>query len=340
MLNKSSSTSVNLKRKAAIFLLSVFTMAIFLSGCSGSNDTLTNTTSQGATGSVTNVTSTAIASSENTSQTESPLWKSVADATAEHSNFAAGFMDEKSGITVGYSGEIHYTTDGGKTWPTAVNNSACRWGLDIVNEKLVWSCGNSGNIRVSKDFGQNWDAVTDCMGPCNLISFIDDKTGWVASTSWMQATSDSGKTWKDVKIPEGLNDITAINLISANEGYILSHSGMFYSTKDGGKTWSSPKDLGVKELQIDNKRIPASTGTCAAMRFTDSNNGIIVFSGVYGTTGGNVWSMKTSDAGKTWTTKALDVDKMFYQSTVYLSHDGKFLTLRSDFNKIKVLLLK
>lgn len=326
------------KRKIVLTLACVFIIGILLSGCS-STDTSAGATSKVSSNSTTSPVSTS-PSSTVADKTESPLWKAVADATVEHANFAAGFINEKSGITVGYAGEIHYTTDGGKTWPTSTNNSACRWGLDIVNENLVWCCGNNGNIRVSKDLGQSWDAVSDCKGPCKFISFVDDKTGWVANTDWLQVTSDSGKTWKDITIPSELNGIAAINLFSTTDGYILNSNGMLYSTKDGGKTWSTPQDLGIKNLKIDNKNIPSATSACAAIRFTDSTNGIIVFSGVSGTDSGNVWALKTADSGKTWTTLELNVDKLYYQSTVYLSHDGKYLTLRNELNKIEVLLLK
>ncbi len=325
------------KRKIVIILSCVLAIGILFSGC-GSKDTSSSSTSNVSSNSTTNAVST-LPNSTAADKTENPLWKMVTEAVVKHDNYLIGFLNEKLGITVGVAGEIHYTEDGGKTWPKSVNNSACRWGLDILNENLAWSCGDASNIRVSKDMGKNWNAVADCKGPCKFISFVDDKTGWVANSDWLQATTDSGATWKDITLPKELNTIAAINLISANEGYALNGDGMLYSTKDGGKTWSTPNDVGIKNLKIDNNVIPVTISASAAIRFTDSNNGVIVFNARTGTDG-NVWALKTSDGGKTWSTQALNMDKVYSQSSVYLSHDGKYLTLRSESGKFGLFLLK
>ncbi len=66
-------------------------------------------------------------------------------------------MNESLGVTVGLDGEVHYTTDGGKSWPDANNNSMCRYVLDFVDKDTVWHCGNNGDIGISTDGGRNWN---------------------------------------------------------------------------------------------------------------------------------------------------------------------------------------
>ena len=95
--------------------------------------------------------------------------------------YVAGFHDDGFGITVGYSGDVRYTTDGGQLWTSAENKSWCRYGLDIVDEKTAWHCGNGGHVRASTDGGQTWQTVAD-FGPnqpdhCRFLSFLDAKTG-------------------------------------------------------------------------------------------------------------------------------------------------------------------
>jgi len=46
-------------------------------------------------------------------------WKELSRSTIEHRANYAGFLSDTYGLTIGYAGEIHYTSDGGKTWPTA-----------------------------------------------------------------------------------------------------------------------------------------------------------------------------------------------------------------------------
>ena len=81
-----------------------------------------------------------------------------------HKATAIGFLNENFGITAGYAGEVHYTVDGGISWPLAANSSMCRFGLDILDDKVAWTIGNGGNVRLSKDGGRTWQAVELYLG--------------------------------------------------------------------------------------------------------------------------------------------------------------------------------
>lgn len=102
-----------------------------------------------------------------------------------HKNNIGGFYNDNFGITVGYSGEVHYTNDGGVNWPKGNNKSLCRFGLDIVNEKVAWNCGNGGHVRKTIDGGQNWENVSDfgesVPNHCRYLSFLNENVGWIAS---------------------------------------------------------------------------------------------------------------------------------------------------------------
>ncbi|MDP4094495.1 MAG: YCF48-related protein, partial [Bacillota bacterium] len=262
-------------------------------------------------------------------------WKKVNELKVTHPTNYAGFLSENNGITVGYGGEIHYSTDGGKTWPQSQNTSMCRFGMDWVTDSLVWSCGNAGNIRVSKDGGKTWSAVTDCPKPCRFISFIDDKTGWVADGDWIVSTSDGGKTWNPINLPEGARTINAVGALSASEGFILDNGGLLYYTSDSGKTWSK-SDLDLKGLNLIDGAIMDLPAACAQIRFTDKNNGTVIFCGLTTGKDGLVWVLNTSDAGKTWSNKTLNVGKENSSATVFLSHDKKYITLYNSVNTISV----
>jgi photosystem II stability/assembly factor-like uncharacterized protein len=91
---------------------------------------------------------------EQASPTPIAAWQVVETASFSHPVYYGGFMDESFGITVGYTGEIHYITDGGVNWPQAQNPSMCRFGLDIVDSQTAWNCGNGGHVHVSIDGGK------------------------------------------------------------------------------------------------------------------------------------------------------------------------------------------
>jgi Uncharacterized protein related to plant photosystem II stability/assembly factor len=153
-----------------------------------------------------------------------------------------GFMNEKHGITIGANGECHYTDDGGKTWQRANNQSACRYGMDNLDDSIIWSCGNYGNIRFTKDGGKNWDKLADNGFSANLISFRDLQNGWIGSPSAnkLVATTDGGMHWNPFDTLSLINLISGIAQLSATSGYVLVQepdASVLYLTEDGGKTW-------------------------------------------------------------------------------------------------------
>jgi photosystem II stability/assembly factor-like uncharacterized protein len=248
---------------------------------------------------------------------QTQAWKVAREIPIKHACSLAGFLNANQGITVGYAGEVHFTKDGGKSWPRAVNTSWCRFGLDIVNEKLAWHCGNAGHVRVSTDGGENWNAVASFgdMEPeqCRFISFVDEKTGWIAAPARFAITADGAQTWKELDSPAGNTDTAALFLRTANEGYLLDVNGVLYATQDGCKTWRSHK------LPLNGKLTNFNCPT-AAIQFSDADHGMVVLA----RKGGGIISYVTADAGKTWT-NAVVSEKLY--GFLYLTHDGKTLTV-------------
>jgi photosystem II stability/assembly factor-like uncharacterized protein len=253
-------------------------------------------------------------------------WEIMREIKVEHSTIVAGFLNDSFGLTAGPAGEVHYTTDGGQTWPQAENQSLCRFGLDIVNEKLAWNVGNGGQVRVSTDGGQTWQAVTTLMWAGNFISFIDAQTGWATSRrSTLWATNDGGQTWTEVTLPEGIGKFVGVSRGTANDGYLMDNSGLLYITHNGGQTWTT-ESLGPTDLPL----MDIAHG--AAIRFFNTDHGIIVAC-LAGDGQSKVVAMKTIDGGKTWETEELPVKI----GALFLSHDGTTLTVMRDNREMIVL---
>jgi len=104
-------------------------------------------------------------------------WNVVCQSEIDFNVSAAGFNDENLVITVGYAGEVHYTTDGGKDWKSAENMSYCRFGLEIIDSKIAYHCGNAGHVGFSSNGGKTWQRTTDFgdMQPrqCRYLSLVD-----------------------------------------------------------------------------------------------------------------------------------------------------------------------
>ena len=276
--------------------------------------------------------------------TPEPSWTMINEVKVDHMTNVEGFLNENFAITVGYSGEIHYSNDGGKTWPRAENASMCRFSLDIVDENLAWSGGNGNQIRVTKDGGKTWSAVTDFYagGMHSHINFIDDKTGWVAASKKFASTTDGGVTWTEMKLPEGVKSIGAISLRTANDGYFLSLDGQFFTTSDAGQTWNKQQDLGFdkfKIVDINNKigMLNVSQVPVAEINFTDANNGMVTFIGLVQGEGFKTWAMTTADGGSTWSSEQIILPDDFVATTLFLTKDGKYLTLSTNSKRVLVL---
>ena len=261
-------------------------------------------------------------------------WTKVSKSSFDYNDNMDGFLNENYGITVGFSGEIHYTTDGGKTWPRAENSSMCRFSLDIVDESLAWTGGNGSQIRVSRDGGKTWQAVTDSPlgGVVSGIDFVDDKTGWICTTARLAASTDGGNSWNQIDIPAEAVGIAAIQLRTEKDGYILSRDGKLYVTADDGASWET-RDIGIENYEIVNEKgelgLFKFNSAVADIAFTDETNGKIVFCGTAPNKGSLVWCVETKDGGESWKGEQVAVEEGFTANRIFLSEDGQYLTLGS-----------
>jgi photosystem II stability/assembly factor-like uncharacterized protein len=262
-------------------------------------------------------------------------WNVVHQGEVDFKVTTAGFSDEKTGITVGYAGECHFTTDGGKDWDNADNKSWCRFGLEMVDNNVAIHCGNAGHVGFSKDGGKTWQLSTNFgdMEPqqCRYLSFPDQKTGWIASPNRLAFTIDEGAAWNELALPRGVGAIEAISLWAANNGCILDNKLDLYFTSDGGKSWENQKvQTDIEGIDRKIRRAPNT-----AMRFFDRNKGIIVFQVIAGEEI-KLIALNTSDGGKSWVPEDIPA-KLFGESVLFLSRDAKILTVYNEGNGIMVI---
>jgi photosystem II stability/assembly factor-like uncharacterized protein len=234
----------------------------------------------------------------------------------------AGFHTDTFGLTVGPDDDVRYTTDSGQSWTKAAGALHCRHGLEIVDEKVAWHCGNGGT-RVSTNGGQTWHTVTS--SACPYLSFLDAQTGWAASPDILQATSDGGVSWSKVTLPVVTQSIATIALRTANDGYVLDTSGNLFVTTNGGLSWEV-HSLG---LVADERLIAGTEGPKAVMRFVDAQYGMIAFDLADRT----VWFAVTWDGGQSWQRAEIsELRDQSYYYHLYLARDSHLLTATDDFN--------
>ncbi|MBN1995721.1 MAG: hypothetical protein JW953_23740 [Anaerolineae bacterium] len=207
-----------------------------------------------------------------------------------------------------------------------------------MDAQTVWQC-NLSNTSVSDDGGKTWENVDKaCNNYCGnncRISFADAQTGWTLKKGVIELTTNRGKTWHKVPLPEGVKDIEAISLRTASEGYVLTSDGVLHKTQDGGNSWSSvtldlTKYGQMKFLPADPPGYPPSV----AIRFFDADHGVIVMSLAGG--GSKVVALRTADGGQTWTEETVPAPI----GTLHLTHTGQYLTVNSALETSKVTVLR
>lgn len=248
-------------------------------------------------------------------------WQVVNNTSFEHKANKIAFYNKDYGITVGYSGEIHYTGDQGKTWPQAQNKTLCLFGIDIIDENFAFACGNGKNVTKTSDGGKTWNRVTDFGGTspnqCQLLSFVDENTGLIASQNQLAYTSDSGNTWTELTAPV---KIMAIHLTNTTKGYLIGTDRKLYITEDAGATWVA------QELDIKGFENGLTAISSCAFSISEDGSGILF----YLDRDGVLNCFETKDSSAAWTKTAelkdtLENDKPCF---LYLSRDAKYLTLQ------------
>jgi photosystem II stability/assembly factor-like uncharacterized protein len=269
-----------------------------------------------------------------------PTWQVISEPEALFARNMGGFLNEKYGITVGYSGEIYYTKDSGKTWKSASNSSLCLFGLSIVNNKIAYACGNGTFVVKTTDGGANWKTASyfgeyEPNQP-RYLSFVDENTGWIATPNKflfngkkivLGSTDDGGSTWTSITLPDEIEEIVSIYLRTAQDGYIIDNKGNLYITADSGKSFT------VQPLNIEDIYLKAKFEQYTVLKFFDENNAFIA----YETKRGKLAAARSSDGGKTWTNEVVPDLQI---GPLFLSPDGKILTLAKAGDFIKVLQYK
>ena len=261
-------------------------------------------------------------------------WQIVGIYNADQSIMTAGFLNEQVVATGGVVGQMGYSNDGAQTWLVTDAAADCRYGMDIVSPQVIWACGGATHVRKSVDGGKTWQVLAAfgnvfmITNPCHSASFLDENTGWLANSNLFGTTIDGGLSWTMQALPETADKIATIDTYGGGEGYLLDQSGVLFFTQDDGAHWRETSRLDLGDLKMS-----FSAYQLAAMRFADSQHGLIVIlSSPYGTTE-PVIAFHTSDGGVTWTSEIVPV----VAGPAYLARDGKLLTVISGVNQLTLL---
>ncbi len=142
------------------------------------------------------------------------------------------------GTSVGFSGGIMRTLDGGQSWDLkmAIDGTIFA-GQCALDENTVFVAVTDfviGAMFKTLDGGETWtqynfDEWTED------VFFIDKNVGFVLARDKMYKTNDGGENWVATDISDAVDRIW---FTSETTGYAIGNDGLAQMTEDGGESWT------------------------------------------------------------------------------------------------------
>lgn len=294
-------------------------------------------------------------------------WSAVSSNTTENLN-AVHFSSTDTGYTVGSTGVILRTIDGGKNWSTQVSGTTeTLESVYFVSNKLGFTVGSSGTILKTTNSGVNWLQLTSGLSVGLFeVQFLDAQNGWASGEgSNVIKTTDGGSTWSSISSTiTSSSKWNSMHVFSQNKIVVGGNYQNIGYTSDGGNNWRESNegslegticcmitDLSFVSITVgyghsnkgdiiktidggDSWSIvdsTASTTQNGGMHFIDENNGWLVNSSSWRTRdGGLTWSTETSTATETIN----DVHIINSSNGIAVGRKGTIVRLSSGSNGI------
>ena len=229
-----------------------------------------------------------------------------------------------SAIIVGSRGQIHRTDNYGVDWELISTHMlyGSVTDVDFVNKNtgflLTYDAFGVPSTSAYKttNGGNTWLAITSPFAPPNVISFIDEQTGYLAHYNWEDwflKTTNGGSSW--VVIGNNLNmydeyDIYCLRFHDNLMGILSLESGI-YQTLTGGQEWTQKQYGEFEDLAIENWPVCFAAGWSRVYRSND---------------GGSTWNkIESLNSYRFYDIFVLNNDTIFlagYDKAIVRSKDG------------------
>ena len=162
----------------------------------------------------------------------------------------ASFYDRLHGVSVGESGNIVRTDDGGASWTViAPMGSGPRlWDVEYGDATTLFYSGEGGALARSTDGGLTWATIqSGGTGSTHAIDILDAKHAWAGNDNGeVLATTNGGKKWERHAVSgfDVYGQINDVDFVDANHGWAVGVNSTFgpdygrvARTIDGGQSW-------------------------------------------------------------------------------------------------------
>ena len=204
-------------------------------------------------------------------------WLSKNSLLEGSSLYSVFFIDKNMGWSVGDSGTILKSTDGGLTWIFQNSNTTADLrSVYFFNQNKGWVAGIGGIVLKTTDGGVNWSSQAVSAFDLWAVQFINADTGWVSGSTTLK-TTNGGAGWEEQMHYGGFS----LSFVDESYGWIAGYYNL-HKTTDGGTHWTSF----------------ANNYDLWSIFFYDHDNGWAVGEHEFYSR----FMMSTTDGGENWTT--------------------------------------
>jgi hypothetical protein len=102
----------------------------------------------------------------------------------------------------------------------------------------VGAIAEGGHVKpmsaLTSDGGEHW-SLAPLKEPGESLYFLNDSLGWLVTSKGLWQTEESGRSWRKLKAPAGLDQV---HFVDANHGWAVGIHKHVYETKNGGAEWT------------------------------------------------------------------------------------------------------
>ena len=161
-------------------------------------------------------------------------------------------------------GQVHTSTDGGKSWSLLVNLNKTQLVLDQLlidsrDSKFIYTSGHRhkdpGGFFMTKDGGANWKEIKELRNTsihAMAQSVKDPNIILVGTTDGIWRTENSGENWEKIEASTMFNTTVDSLAIDPHDDNII-YAGTWwraYKTTDGGKSWRLIKNGMIDDSDV------------------------------------------------------------------------------------------
>ncbi len=201
----------------------------------------------------------------------------------------AYFLNDNIGWVCGSTDTVIKTTNSGTNWTVQENNiysNSGNYGIQFTNALIGYMCGfdaatNKGYILKTINGGGLWAEQFSTNDAVQCLAFINNNTGFSASSGKIFRTTNGGVNWIETSIA-GTGAFYALNFpVNEQLGYAGGIGGKLYKTTNAGVNWyqitsGTTNHIRAIDFNFNSNTTGYAVGNSGTILYTTNGGGSFV----------------------------------------------------------------